>query len=153
MARLRGGSGGLRDRLLASGAEGWRDDPERNLAAIIALDQFSRNIHRGSGEAYAADDLAVQLTLEAVRAGRDRAMPPERRTFLYMPLMHAEHLGLQRFGIDLFVEAGLDLQVKFGREHAEVIEKFGRFPSRNAALGRTSTPEEVVYLSQPDAGW
>ncbi|MBK2451748.1 DUF924 family protein, partial [Escherichia coli] len=145
--------GDLRDRLLASGADGWRGDANRILAAIIILDQFSRNIHRDSPEAFAADDLAVQLTLEAVRAGFDLELTPERRAFLYMPLMHAEHLGLQRYAIALFEEAGLDEQVKFARDHADVIEKYGRFPHRNAAMARESTPAEEEYLSRPDAGW
>lgn len=145
--------GDLRDRLLASEADGWRGDANRMLAAIIVLDQFSRNIHRGSPEAFAADDLAVQLTLEAVRAGFDLELTPERRAFLYMPLMHAEHLGLQRYAIALFEEAGLDEQVKFARDHADVIEHYGRFPHRNETLGRESTPAEQEYLSRPDAGW
>lgn len=145
--------GPLRDHLLKSGADGWRGDADRMLAAIVVLDQFSRNLHRGSAEAFAADDLAVQLTLEAIRAHFDLDLPPGRRAFLYMPLMHAEHLGLQRFAIGLFAEAGLDEQVRFAREHAEVIEEYGRFPSRNKALGRESTPAEKEYLSRPDAGW
>lgn len=144
---------GLRDALLESQAEGWRDSAETMLAAIIVLDQFSRNIHRGSAQAFAADDLCVELTLEAVRAGMDRDMAPAHAAFLYMPLMHAEHLGLQRFAITLFRDKGLDEQVRFGIAHAEVIERFGRFPSRNAAIGRASTPAEKEYLSQPGAGW
>lgn len=145
--------GRLRNHLLATEADGWRDDANRMLAAIIVLDQFSRNIHRDSPEAFAADDLAVQLTLEAVRAGFDLEVTPERRAFLYMPLMHAEHLGLQRYGIALFEEAGLDEQVGFARDHADVIARYGRFPHRNAVLARESTPVEKEYLSRPDAGW
>lgn len=143
----------LRDTLLATGAEGWRETAETMLAAIIVLDQFSRNIHRGSAQAFAADHLCVELTLAAVRAGMDRDMAPAHAAFLYMPLMHAEHLGLQRFAITLFRDKGLDEQVRFGIAHADVIERFGRFPSRNAALGRASTPAEKDYLSQPGAGW
>lgn len=145
--------GSLRDHLLATDADGWRGDADRMLAAIIILDQFSRNLHRESAEAFAADDLAVQLTLEAIRAGFDLDVAPQRRVFLYMPLMHAEHLGLQRYGIALFEEAGLDEQVRFARDHAEVIANYGRFPHRNAVLGRASTPAEQEYLSRPDAGW
>ncbi len=152
-AKIAARFGDLRDRLLASEADGWRGDSNRMLAAIIILDQFSRNIHRGSPEAFAADDLAVQLTLEAVRAGFDLEVTPERRAFLYIPLMHAEHLGLQRYAIALFEEARLDEQVKFARDHAEVIETYGRFPHRNAVLGRESSPAEREYLSRPDAGW
>ncbi len=145
--------GALRGHLLATNADGWRGDAERMLAAIIILDQFSRNLHRGSAEAYAADPLAVQLTLEGVRAGFDLEVTPEKRAFFYMPLMHAENMGLQNYAIALFEEAGLDLQVKFARDHSKVIADYGRFPSRNKALGRKSSPAEKEYLSRPDAGW
>ena len=145
--------GALRDHLLATDADGWRGDAERMLAAIIVLDQFSRNLNRGSAEAYAADPLAVQLTLEGIRAGFDLEVTPEKRAFFYMPLMHAENMGLQNYAIALFAEAGLDVQVKFARDHAAVIADHGRFPSRNKALGRKSTPAEKEYLNRPDAGW
>lgn len=145
--------GALRNHLLATDADGWRGDAERMLAAIIVLDQFSRNLHRGSAEAYAADPLAVQLTLEGIRAGFDLEVTAEKRAFFYMPLMHAENMGLQNYAIALFEEAGLDLQVKFARDHAAVIAEYGRFPSRNQTLGRESTPAEKEYLSRPDAGW
>ena len=139
--------------LLATDADGWRGDAERMLAAIIVLDQFSRNLNRGSADAYAADPLAVQLTLEGIRAGCDLEVTPDKRAFFYMPLMHAENMGLQNYAIALFSEAGLDMQVKFARDHAAVIAEFGRFPSRNKVLGRKSNAAEKKYLSRPDAGW
>jgi uncharacterized protein (DUF924 family) len=145
--------GPLRDQLVASEAAGWRDDPETMLAAIIVIDQFSRNLHRGSAEAFAGDPLALALTLEALEKGWDKGMAPERRQFLYMPLMHAEDRAMQRLSCERFEALGNPLNLKFAIDHAEVIEKFGRFPSRNAALGRVSTDEEKVYLSQPGAGW
>lgn len=145
--------GALRDRVLASDAAGWRQDRDALLAAIILLDQFSRNIHRGRAEAFAADDLALELCLSAVRRGWHARERGVRATFLLMPLMHAEHLVLQRFAIDCFQAAGLEEQVRFGHAHLAVIERFGRFPSRNAALGRASTPAEEAWLSGPDAGW
>ena len=143
----------LRDHVLASGAEGWRDDPETMLAAIILLDQFSRNIHRDTPEAFAADSLALELTLEAIGTGWDEEMPPERAQFLYMPLMHAEDPDAQQLCLKCFEALGDARNLKFARDHAQVIEKFGRFPTRNEALGRVSTEAEKAYLSQPGAGW
>lgn len=145
--------GHLRDAVLGSRATGWRDGPETMLAAIILLDQFSRNIYRGTPEAFAADPLALALTREALDRGWDAGLPPERAQFLYMPLMHAEDPGAQALCLKCFEELGDARNLKFARDHAAVIEQFGRFPSRNAALGRDSTPAEKEYLSQPGAGW
>lgn len=145
--------GALRDLVLGSGAAGWRDDPETLLAAVILLDQFSRNIHRGSAEAFAADPLAQALTCEALDKGWDQAMPHDRRAFLYMPLMHAEDPALQMLCLECFEALGNEEQLEYARDHAFVISDFGRFPSRNQALGRESTPEEREYLSEPGAGW
>jgi uncharacterized protein (DUF924 family) len=145
--------GALRDLVLGSGAAGWRDDPETLLAAVILLDQVSRNIHRGTAEAFAADPLAQLLTCDALDRGWDEAMPRDRRQFLYMPLMHAEDPELQTLCLECFDELGEEEQLAYAREHAEVIAKFGRFPSRNAALGRDSTHEEREYLGTPGAGW
>ncbi|MFV0625531.1 DUF924 family protein [Sphingomonas sp. ac-8] len=143
----------LRDAVVASEAEGWRNTADRLLAAIVLVDQFSRNLHRGSAEAYAADPLGLELALSGIAAGYARRLAPVRRAFLYMPLMHSEDRGVQRFALRCFAEEGLEANLGFARDHAEVIERYGRFPSRNAALGRVSTPDEQVYLSRPDAGW
>lgn len=143
----------LHDILMASGAAGWRDTPECLLAAVIVLDQFSRNMHRGSAQAYAADTLALSLTLEAIGKHWDEGLPPERAAFLYLPLMHAEHPEAQRLSLRKFTALGQPENLRFAMEHAVVIEQFGRFPSRNAALGRASTAEELDYLKRPDAGW
>ena len=143
----------LHDLLMASGAAGWRDDPDCLLAAVIVLDQFSRNIHRGKPQAFAADALALALTMEAIGKGWDRDLPADRAVFLYMPLMHAENAEAQRLCIQKMAALGRDEQVKYAIDHAVVIEQFGRFPSRNAALGRTSTAAELDYLKRPDAGW
>ncbi|MCW3848323.1 DUF924 domain-containing protein [Sphingomonas sp. LB-2] len=154
--------GPLRDAVLESGAEGWRDDPETLLAAVILLDQFSRNIHRGTAEAFAADPLAQALTCEALEKGWDLGVPKERRQFLYMPLMHAENPELQALCLSSFealgdasnFEAlGDASNLDYARDHAEVIDRFGRFPTRNAALGRDSTEAEKDYLNQPGVGW
>ena len=143
----------LHDLVMASGAAGWRDAPDCLLAAVIVLDQFSRNIHRGTAQAYAADKLALSLTLEAIGKRWDDGMPPERAAFLYMPLMHAENVEAQRLSLQKFTALGQAENLRYAMEHAVVIEQFDRFPTRNAALGRASTPEERIYLSRPDVGW
>jgi uncharacterized protein (DUF924 family) len=145
--------GALRDAVLASGAAGWDRDPETLLAACILLDQFSRNIYRGSGAAFAADGLSLDLTHRALAKGWDEAISPERRAFLYMPLMHAEDREEQRLSIDCFTRLGHADNLDFARKHQAVIDRFGRFPSRNQALGRVSTTAEEAYLSQLGAGW
>ena len=140
--------GPLRELVLRSGALGWRDEPDTLLAAVILLDQFSRNIHRGTAEAFAADSLARELTLLALDRGWDRDMPVERRQFLYMPLMHAEDPEMQRLCLERFEALGDERSLAYAREHAAAIDRFGRFPTRNAALGRESSAEEREYLRQ-----
>ena len=116
------------------------------LAAIIVLDQFSRNIHRGTARAFSQDPLALALTHNALRIGFGRAWEESRKQFLYMPLMHSEALDDQELCVRLFAELGNANSLKFAREHRDVIARFGRFPHRNAALGRDTTPEEAEYL-------
>lgn len=145
--------GALRDAVLANRAEGWRDTPDGLLSAVILLDQFSRNIHRGSAEAFAADPLAQELTHEALERGWEHDYSPEERQFLLLPLMHAEDPAAQDLCVGKFETLGNPEALAFAHEHREVLLRFGRFPSRNAALGRTSTPEEEAYLRQPGAGW
>lgn len=145
--------GQWRDDVYANDALGWRSEPETLLAAIILLDQFSRNVYRGSARAFEADPLAESLAHEGIERGWDRTLPPEQAAFLLMPLMHAEHADAQALSLAKFGELGLEENLHFAREHAAVFERFGRFPGRNEALGRGSTPEEEDYLSQPGAGW
>ncbi|ONF97678.1 DUF924 family protein [Sphingomonas jeddahensis] len=143
--------GALRDKVFAHRAEGWRDGPDELLAAIVLLDQFSRNIHRDSPRAYEADDLAVELTLLAIERGWEGRYAEEERAFLYMPLMHAEDPALQDLCVDRFAAMG-GPNLPFAIGHREVIERFGRFPTRNAALERDTTPEERAFLEAPDNG-
>ena len=131
----------------------WRFAPRGRLAEIIVLDQFSRNIYRGQSAAFAADSLALELARHAIGRGWDNAMTPRQRQFLYMPLMHAEDAGVQAQSVRMFESLGDEEVIAFARAHRDVIQRFGRFPGRNAALGRESTPEERDYLSRPDAGW
>ncbi|WP_447796978.1 DUF924 family protein [Sphingomonas sp. M6A6_1c] len=145
--------GAMRDGVLRARAEGWRDDPDALLAAIILLDQFSRNLHRGSAEAYAADGLALELTRTAIGQGWDERYPPDRRVFLYMPLMHAEDIAMQDLSVAKFESLGIAENIAFAHNHRDVIARYGRFPSRNADLARESTGAEEAYLAQSDAGW
>jgi uncharacterized protein (DUF924 family) len=145
--------GPIRHAVLVSRADGWRDDADAILAAIILLDQFSRNIHRGKDEAFAGDRLALALTRLAMAMGWDASLAPERRAFLYMPLMHAEDKRSQELSLACFEKLGDPENLQAAQERAEVIARFGRFPSRNAALRRRSTPEEQAWLTRPGAGW
>lgn len=144
--------GALRERVLATGAAGWRDEPRHLLAAVIVLDQFSRNLLRGEAAAFAADSLARALTEEAIARGWDAELAKEERVFLYMPLMHAEDGAGQARSVAMFEALGIEENIKFARDHAEVFARFGRFPSRNAALGRETTDEERSYL-EAGGGW
>jgi len=140
--------GPLRDAVLANGAAGWRDAPDTMLAAIVLLDQFSRNIFRGEARAFEADPLALELAQEAVEKGWHEGLDERRRQFLLMPFMHAEDREMQRRSLALFAGTA---NAPFAERHAGQIERFGRFPQRNAALGRTTTPAEADFLSRPDA--
>jgi uncharacterized protein (DUF924 family) len=142
-----------RDTILASGARGWRDDADSLLAAVIALDQFSRNIYRDRPEAFASDKLALSLARLGIANGWDEGMTSERAAFLYMPFMHSEGADVQAECVALFTKLGDTEQLSYAKGHLDLIERFGRFPHRNAALGRSSTPEEVDYLKQPGAGY
>jgi len=126
----------------------WRTTPEGRLAEIIVLDQFSRQLYRQSPQAFAQDGMALVLAQEAVAGGFDRELDGARRAFLYMPFMHAESLVVQQAAVPLFAALGGAEFGKAGAEHLEVLARFGRFPKRNAALGRASTPEEISYLAE-----
>lgn len=143
----------LRQRVLDTDARGWRDEPDTMLAAIVLLDQFSRNLYRGKPEAFAADPLALSLTHEAIGRGWHRTLPPAQAVFLLMPLMHAENADEQALSVASFEALGRKENARYARDHAAVFARFGRFPGRNAALGRPSTPQKSDYLSQPGAGW
>jgi uncharacterized protein (DUF924 family) len=143
----------IRDDVVASGAGGWRSDAETLLAAVVAADQFSRNLFRGSAEAFAGDALALELAREAIGKGWDRDLTTVQRAFLYMPLMHAEDAQAQAESVAAFEALGEADNLKFARDHAEAIARFGRFPGRNAALGRVSTPQEIAYLAEGKGDW
>lgn len=148
---------------LAGALDGWRQQPASWLALLIVLDQFPRNIRRGSADAFAGDARAQRIALAGLDAGFDRALAPLQRVFAYLPLEHAEDAALQARSVALFdalrgeVDAALrptfDVFHDYAEQHREVIDRFGRFPHRNAALGRVSTPDERAYLATPGAGF
>lgn len=124
----------------------WRETPAGRLAEIIVLDQFPRNMFRGSARAFATDTQALDLAREAVALGDDRRLAARERHFLYMPYMHSESKDAHRSAVWLFA-ASLNWQgLRYEWQHKRIIDRFGRYPHRNAALGRESTPEELEFL-------
>ena len=137
----------------AAGGEltSWQDSPEGCLALCIVLDQFPLNMFRGESKSFSTEQQAVMVTKEAVAKGLDQQLTPDKRAFLYMPLMHSEDLADQDESVRLFEAAGLTDNLKFARHHRELIRQFGRFPHRNAILGRISSDAEKAYLDSPNA--
>jgi uncharacterized protein (DUF924 family) len=126
----------------------WRDTPQGRLAEIIVLDQFSRNAFRDTPRAFAQDALALALAQELVASGDDPALPIEQRKFAYMPYMHSESRLIHQEALQLFAQPGLEDNLDFERRHLAIIERFGRYPHRNAILGRESTAEELAFLQE-----
>lgn len=126
----------------------WRTTPEGRLAEIIVLDQFSRQLYRQSAKAFANDALALALAQELVASGGMKALDEDRRTFALMPYMHSESLVIHRTAVPLFERWTSENTQKFERAHLELIERFGRYPKRNEALGRTSTKAEIAYIEE-----
>lgn len=131
----------------------WRNSPEGRLAEIIVLDQFSRNIHRGSPLAFACDALALELAQEAVANGTDQELPPDKRAFLYMPYMHSESKVVHEEAIRLFSQPCLEKSLEFEHKHKTIIDRFGRYPHRNEILGRSSITEEIKFLKQQNSAF
>lgn len=136
------------------GLDHWVDSADGALALVILLDQLPRNIFRGKYQAFAFDGHALAIAEAAILRGHDRAMPAIRRRFLYLPFEHSESLPDQRYCVSLFEQAGDDPEgLDYARKHLAVIERFGRFPHRNEALERETTPEEEEFLKQPGSGF
>jgi uncharacterized protein (DUF924 family) len=131
----------------------WMETPEGALALVIVLDQFPRNMFRGSYQAYAGDAHARRVAREALAAGFDAQLSPIERVFLYLPFEHSEDLADQDLSVRLFSalahEPGLEKGVESADRHRAVVRRFGRFPHRNAMLGRASTAEEEAWLAEP----
>jgi uncharacterized protein (DUF924 family) len=149
--------------IVAGERDDWLKTARGRLAYVIVLDQFSRNMYRGSAEMYAADDLAVKAALAAIENGDDKTLPADMRNFLYMPLMHSEELAMQERCVELFQSAhasadealkeGAANQVGYAILHRDIVRDWGRFPHRNEILGRLSTPEEIEFLKQPNSSF
>lgn len=130
----------------------WERSAYGALALVIVLDQFPRNMFRGTPKAFATDEKAKAIAVRAIEQGRDKAVDPEVHTFFYMPFMHSEALGDQERCVALMNESGKQENIKYADIHRDAIARFGRFPHRNEILGRTSTPEEIAYL-QSEGGF
>jgi uncharacterized protein (DUF924 family) len=154
---------GVVERAAKGELDAWRAHPRGRLALVILLDQFSRNIFRGTARSFAQDATALALALEGIAAGEDRGLSPLERSFLYMPLMHAEDRAMQERACAEFARlaaeappplAGyLSVAAKFATAHRDIVERFGRFPHRNAVLGRCSTAEEAQFLREPGSAF
>jgi uncharacterized protein (DUF924 family) len=127
----------------------WEGEPESALALLLVLDQFPRNMFRNDARAFAADPLAREVADRALARGFDRVVAPDLRTFFYLPFEHSEHPADQERSVALFRATGDAGLLKWAELHADIIRRFGRFPHRNAVLGRISTPQEQAFL---DAG-
>ena len=153
-ARLRTRFGVLHAAAARGEFDGWADDgPHAALALVIVLDQLSRNLHRGTPAAFACDAKALAVTRCMLAKQENTRLTPLERSFAYMPLEHSEDIkaqeeSLRRFRV-LADDAGLTEALRYAELHAEIVRRFGRFPHRNAILGRVSTEAEVEFLAQP----
>ncbi|WP_027530289.1 DUF924 family protein [Bradyrhizobium sp. WSM3983] len=137
---------GLWQKAAAGALASWEDSDDGALALIIVLDQFPRNIFRGSPDAFASDAQAREVARRAIARGTDARVDPILLEFLYMPFMHSEHLPDQLHCVALFENTDNAENLKYAREHADIIQRFGRFPHRNHLLGRDTTAEEQAFL-------
>lgn len=150
-AALRERFGALHAEVAAGAHERWLATPRGRLAHVIALDQLSRNLHRDTPRAFENDARALAVALEGLEHGVDRVLGPDERSFLYMPLMHSEDLAVQERCVALFADSPENLS--FAEAHRDIVRRFGRFPHRNAVLGRASTPEEQEFLRGPGSSF
>lgn len=150
--RIRSRFGALHESATRCELWQWRGSPEGRLAEIIVLDQFSRNLHRDSPRAFAADPLALGLAQEAVALGAHRALDPRRRVFMLMPYMHSESRAVHEVALQVFDDCPAG-NLDHERRHKAIVDRFGRYPHRNAVLGRASTPEEIEFLKTPGSSF
>lgn len=137
----------------AAELESWRQTPEGRLAEIILLDQCSRNIYRDTPAAFAYDTAALILSQEAIRVGADQQFEVPEKNFFYMPLMHSESPAIHQQAMALLSQPGLEFNLEFEIKHKEIIDRFGRYPHRNAILGRESTAAELEFLALPGSSF
>lgn len=146
---IRGRFGATHAAAAARELETWRASAESMLALVVVLDQFSRNIHRHDARAFAQDGYARECSEEAIERGLDLGMLPVERQFLYLPFEHSEALADQQLSLRLFARLGNAEWMRYAQAHHDLVARFGRFPHRNAVLGRQSTPEEVEAMAGP----
>lgn len=152
-AACRGRFAGLCERALAGGLDDWAETTHGALALVLLLDQLPRNIHRGRPEAYAGDAKARAAADDAIARGFDAALAPVQRLFLYLPFEHAETLADQDRAVRLIAALDNDGWLDFARRHRDIIARFGRFPHRNAVLGRATTAAEAAFLKEPGSSF
>jgi uncharacterized protein (DUF924 family) len=156
-AQIRARFGDRVGAALAGAFGDWCASARGSLARIVLLDQFTRNIFRGTPRAFAGDERALATAVQAVDRGFDRELDFHERWFCYLPFEHSEDAAMQERSLELFGalanESGNASPLDWARRHAEVIRRFGRYPHRNAILGRASTPEEIAYLGEPGSGF
>ena len=143
--------------------EAWLDEPRGRVAYVIVLDQFSRNMFRGKARMFEADRQALAAAVEGVARHDDAQLSVNERSFLYMPYMHSEEIGMQDRSVALFTELAADAPselrgslaagLQYAQKHRETIARFGRFPHRNTVLGRGSTPAELAFIAEPGSGF
>lgn len=136
---------------------GWRTQPQGCLALIILLDQFPRNMFRGTPQSFATDPQALDVARYVVDQGWDQELLAVQRWFIYLPFEHSEELSCQQRSLQLWQQLAADPQsqsaIAYAQKHYEVIQRFGRFPHRNQILGRPNTPEEIAFLQQPGSSF
>lgn len=153
-AELRERFGALHEAAARGELDDWRETPRGRLAVVILLDQLTRNFHRGTPQAFANDAKALALAKEAADSGQASALGDAERAFLYMPFEHSEELADQERGVELMAELDSDpAWHRFAVMHRDVIARFGRFPHRNAILGRQSSAEELAFLEEPNSSF
>ncbi len=155
-ATIVGRFGDLAARAASGALDAWADSPRQRLALILLLDQMPRHIHRGTAQAFASDDRAAALTLDGMQKAADATLDPARRVFFYMPLQHSEALEVQDESVAAYRRlldespapwrAVLAGPFDYARRHRDIVARFGRFPHRNAVLGREATAEETAWL-------
>lgn len=157
-AAIRSRFGALIEAALRGEIDGWAATAHGALARILVLDQFTRNAFRDSAGMYAGDPLALQAARALCASGQDHTLPGVMRQFVYLPFEHAESLAEQQAALAHFAQLGRDEPalaglLEWAQKHLDIVARFGRFPHRNAILGRPSTPEETEFLKQPGSGF
>jgi uncharacterized protein (DUF924 family) len=150
-AALRERYEGLYAEAIAGRLAAWERSGRGALALVILLDQIPLNIYRGEARCYASEAQSRAVASRAIERGLQATLSAEERAFLYLPYMHSEDLADQDRSVELYSEPGMEGHLKWARHHREIVRRFGRFPHRNALLGRASTPQERAWLASPEA--